>query len=82
MVNHLKILGCIIYAYNLDKKKRRKFDDKGEKIINYGINGYLKTYKLYNPNTKKTIISGDVIFYEIESRILSNDGVKQNILVD
>jgi len=81
MINHLKILGCIIYAYNLDKK-RRKFDDKGEKIINYGINGYLKAYKLYNLSTKKTIISGDVIFYEVESRILSNDGVKQNILVD
>lgn len=81
MVNHLRISECIVYVYIL-YQKIRKFDDKRERIINPNISGYLKAHKFYNPSTQKTIISRDVMFYEVESWILSNDGVKQNILVD
>jgi hypothetical protein len=48
----------------------------------FGISNYLKAYKLYNPNTKKIVISWDHFFYEVEFWTWSNNGVKKNIIVD
>ncbi|GKV03282.1 hypothetical protein SLEP1_g15614 [Rubroshorea leprosula] len=45
-------------------EKRKKLDDKGGKSIFLGVSNHSKAYKLYNPNTKKIIISRDVIFDE------------------
>ena len=58
-VNHFRIFGCIAYA-DIPNKKRSKFDDKGEKCIFLGVSDQSKAYKLYNPTTKKIIISHDV----------------------
>ena len=58
-VDHFRIFGCIAYAHILDKK-RSKLDDKGEKCIFLGVSDQSKAYKLYNPTTKKIIISHDV----------------------
>jgi len=41
-----------------------KIDDNGEKCVFLCFSVCLKAYKLYNPNTKKIIISRDVIFNE------------------
>ncbi|GKV36625.1 hypothetical protein SLEP1_g44733 [Rubroshorea leprosula] len=62
-VDHFKIFGCIAYAHILDEK-RKKLDDKGEKSIFLGVSNNSKAYKRYNPNTKKIIVSRDVIFDE------------------
>ncbi|GLU09096.1 hypothetical protein SLE2022_259720 [Rubroshorea leprosula] len=62
-VDHFKIFGCIAYAHIPDEK-RKKLDDKGEKSIFLGVSNNSKAYKLYNPNTKKIIVSRDVIFDE------------------
>jgi len=62
-VDHFRIFGCIAYAHILDKK-RSKLDDKGEKCIFLGVSDQSKAYKLYNPTTKKIIISHDVVFDE------------------
>nr|XP_025665251.1 uncharacterized protein LOC112763924 [Arachis hypogaea] len=43
---------------------RKKLDDKGEKCIFIGYSTDSKAYKLYNPETKKVIISRDVTFDE------------------
>ena len=48
--------GCIAYAH-VPNEKRRKLDDKGEKCIFLGVSNYSKAYKLYNPFTKKIIVS-------------------------
>jgi len=48
----------------------------------FGISNYLKAYKLYNPNTKKIVISWDHFFYEVDFWTWSNNGVKKNIIVD
>jgi len=59
-VQHLKLFGSITYAY-VPKTARSKLDDKAVKtIIGYKHGGY----KLYNPMTKKAIVSRDVIFVE------------------
>lgn len=62
-VGHLRIFGCIAYAHVPDQK-RKKLDDKGEKCIFTGYDKRSKAYRLYNPLTKKLIISRDVEFDE------------------
>ncbi|KAL8103772.1 hypothetical protein AgCh_028101 [Apium graveolens] len=62
-VGHLRIFGCITYAHIPDQK-RKKLDDKGEKCIFTGYDKRSKAYRLYNPLTKKLIISRDVEFDE------------------
>ncbi|KAK4258396.1 hypothetical protein QN277_007851 [Acacia crassicarpa] len=62
-VSHLRIFGCIAYAHIPDQK-RKKLDDKGEKCIFIGYEQRSKAYRLYNPLTKKVVISRDVEFDE------------------
>ncbi|KAA0055477.1 retrovirus-related Pol polyprotein from transposon TNT 1-94 [Cucumis melo var. makuwa] len=50
--------------YNLHK--RSKLDGKGEKYIFLDVCEQSKAYKLYNPITKKIVISRDVVFNEAE----------------
>jgi len=46
---------------------RNKLDDRSEKFIIIGYNEESKAYRLYNPSTKKYIISKDVEFKEEEA---------------
>ena len=62
-VSHLRVFGSIAHAHVPDEK-RSKLDDKSEKYIFIGYDANSKGYKLYNPNTKKRIISRNVIFDE------------------
>ena len=61
-VDHLRVFRCIIHAYIPNQKRNKKLNDKGEKYIFLVINDCLRSYKLYNRNTKKFVISRDVIF--------------------
>lgn len=45
-------------------RKKSKLDNKSEKYIFIGYDSNSKGYKLYNPNSRKTIINQDVIFNE------------------
>ncbi|KAF7135561.1 hypothetical protein RHSIM_Rhsim08G0049500 [Rhododendron simsii] len=65
-VDHFRIFGCVAYAHIPDQK-RKKLDDKGEKCIFLGVSDQSKAYKLYNPITKKILISRDVIFDEAQT---------------
>ena len=47
-------------------EQRSKLDEKSQKYIFIGYDVNSKGYKLYNPNTRKTIINLDVIFDEEE----------------
>ena len=64
-VSHLRVFGCIAYA-KIPDTRRTKLDDKGEKCIFLGYGDRIMGYKLYNPITKKVIMSRDVIFEEEE----------------
>lgn len=64
-VGHLKIFGCIAYAH-VPEQQRKKLDDRGEKCIFIGYDKRSKAYRLYNPLTKKLIISRDVEFDEAD----------------
>ena len=65
-VTHLRVFGCVAYA-KIPDARRTKLDDKSEKCIFVGYGERRMGYKLYNPITKKVIMSRDVIFEEDKS---------------
>ena len=65
-VTHMRVFGCVAYAH-VPYHLRKKLDNKGDKCIFVGYSGEPKAYKLYNPSTKKVIISRDVQFIEEEA---------------
>ena len=64
-VSFLQIFGCIAYSH-IPREKRKKIDDKNKKCIFIGYSDGTKGYKLYNPETRKLIMSRDVQFLENE----------------
>ncbi|KAL4016313.1 hypothetical protein IC575_023961 [Cucumis melo] len=62
-IGYMRVFGCMAYAYIPDQK-RSKLDDKSEKYVFVGYDASSKVYKFYNPVTKKTIVSKDVVFDE------------------
>jgi hypothetical protein len=64
-VKHFRVFGCIAYAHVPDAQ-RKKLDNKSVKCIFLGVSEESKAYRLYNPVTKKIIISRDVVFIENE----------------
>ncbi|XP_016649728.1 PREDICTED: uncharacterized protein LOC107881140 [Prunus mume] len=82
-VGYFKVFGCIAYA-RIPDEKRKKLDDKGEKCVFLGISEISKAYKLFNPASKKIIISRDVVFDEEKTWNWSDDVSlqQQNILVN
>lgn len=62
-VEHFKIFGCVGYAH-VPSQKHIKLDDKGQKCVFLGVSEGTKAYKLFDPTTKKVIISRDVVFDE------------------
>jgi hypothetical protein len=65
-VTHLRVFGCVAYA-KISDARRTKLDDKSERCIFVGYGERRMGYKLYNPITKKVIMSKDVIFEEDKS---------------
>ena len=65
-VSHLIFFGCVAYAHVLDEL-RKKLDKKGHKCIFFGYSEDTKAYNLYDPVTRKVIISRDVQFVKNES---------------
>jgi hypothetical protein len=59
----MKVFGYITYAH-VSKEKRRKFDDKSVKCIFIGYSIERRSYKMFDHQEKKMIISGYVVFDE------------------
>lgn len=74
-VTHMRVFGCVAYAHVSDQL-RKKLDSKGEKCVFIGYCDESKAYKLYNPSTKKLIVSRDVQFIEDEA----SDGSLEKIV--
>ena len=62
-VTHLRIFGCIAHV-NVPSQKRGKLDDNSIKYIFVGYSIDTKGCRLYDPITKKLLISRDVVFDE------------------
>ena len=65
-IAHLKIFGCIAHT-KIDSGQLRKLDDRSMKLVHLGIEPGTKAYRLYNPTTRRIIVSRDVVFNEKES---------------
>jgi hypothetical protein len=64
-LQHLRVFSCDAYVH-VPKENRSKLDKKVEKCIFIGYKDGVKGYKLWNPKTKKTVYSQDVVFREVK----------------
>jgi hypothetical protein len=62
-VEHFKVFGCVAFVHVPDQQ-RKKLDDKSWRGFFLGMSQESKAYRLYNPNTKKVVVSRDVSFDE------------------
>ena len=60
----LKIFRCSAYVH-VQRGERSKLDSKSRKCVFLGFEKGIKGYRLWNPISKKMVISRDVIFDEI-----------------
>lgn len=65
-VEHFKIFGCIGHVHIPDIK-RKKLDNRSRKCVFLGVSQESKAFRMFDPKTKKIIISRDVVFDEEES---------------
>eukprot|EP01083_Nonionella_stella_P004795 13981_1 len=82
-VNSTKVFGemCVVS----DRRKiKAKFDDRGKTGIwlGYAEGHAVGTYRVYNPETKKVILSRDVTFIHAEHENKSAEAVPKSILSD
>ncbi|GJZ72806.1 retrovirus-related pol polyprotein from transposon TNT 1-94 [Tanacetum coccineum] len=71
-IDYFRVFGCVAHAHVPDQK-RSKLDDKSRKCVLLGVSDESKAYRLYDPVSKKIIVSRDVIFEEDESWSWGND---------
>lgn len=63
LVEHLRVFGCVCHIHVPDAK-RTKLESKSISGILLGISDESKGYKVYDPVSKKVVISRDVVFEE------------------
>ncbi len=63
-VSHIREFGSIVYVH-IRKEKRDKFEPKSVKCIHVGYCETQKAFRAWDPNSKKVVISRDVIFQEL-----------------
>ena len=62
-VDYFRVFGCIGHVHVPDNK-RKKLDDKSFQCVLLGVSEESKTYRLYDPVSKKIVVSRDVVFEE------------------
>ena len=58
---------CFVAYVDVPEEMRRKLYDRSQKCIFVGYSEESKAYRLYNPITKKYVISRSVVFKEEEA---------------
>ncbi|MCH81290.1 copia-type polyprotein, partial [Trifolium medium] len=71
-VKHFNKFGCLAHVH-VNDVNRKKLDSKSKICVLLGISEESKAYKLYDPTTKKIIISRDVVFEESKGWNWSSD---------
>lgn len=63
LVAHFRVFGCVAHVHVPDAR-RTKLENKSFSCVLLGVSEESKAYRLYNPLTKRVVISRDVIFEE------------------
>ncbi|KAM1826104.1 hypothetical protein ACFX13_025496 [Malus domestica] len=79
-VEHFRVFGCVSHVHVPDSK-RVKLNAKSLKCVFLGVSEESKAYRLFDPTSKKIIISRDVVFEE-DQEWSWDDSHKQAILAD
>ncbi|MCO5558676.1 hypothetical protein L7F22_012262 [Adiantum nelumboides] len=70
-ISHFRVFGCSAFVH-IPKEKRQKLDFKSRKLLFLGYSAESDAYQLYDPDTRTTTVSRDVVFDE--SFITSAEG--------
>ena len=62
-IAHLRVFGCLAYTL-VPQQQCKKLDDKAVKCIFVLYSSESKGYRLYHPQTKRILVSKDVVFVE------------------
>lgn len=62
-IGHIRVFGCPAYA-KVDSVYLKKLDDRSHPLVHLGIEPGSKAYRLYNPSSRRIVVSRDVIFNE------------------
>ena len=62
-VEHIRVFGCLGFA-KYDSHHLKKLDDRTRTLVHLGIEPGSKAYRLFDPNTRKVVVSRDVVFAE------------------
>lgn len=62
-VSHIRIFGCIAYA-KVEAPHLKKLESQSRMLVQRRTEPGSKSYRLYDPTSRKIIVSGDVIFDE------------------
>lgn len=62
-VEFFRVFGCIAHVH-IPEARRTKLEDRSVPCVLLGVSEESKAYRLYNPITKKIVISRDVVFEE------------------
>ena len=62
-ISHLRIFGCIGYA-KVESKLLKKLDDRSRMLVHLGTEPGSKAYRLVDPQTRRIVVSRDVVFDE------------------
>ena len=62
-ISHLRIFGCLSYA-KVDKAHLRKLDDRSRMLVHLGTEPGSKAYRLFDVETRRIVVSRDVVFDE------------------
>lgn len=75
-IEHLRVFGCIAYA-KVDTKFLKRLDDRARKLVHLGTEPGSKAYRLYDPQTRRVVVSRDVVFDESKGWNWSSDETEE-----
>ena len=75
-VDHLRVFRCIAYT-KIDGKLLKKLDDRARMLVHLGTEPGSKAYRLLDPQTRKIVVSRDVVFDESRGWNWSTDGAEE-----
>lgn len=72
-LDHIRVFDCIGYT-RTEYVGRRKLGDRSRTLVHLGTEPGSKAYRLFDPTTRRAIVSRDVIFDESKGWSWNNAG--------